>query len=300
MIHFNNRENPATVLFVPVPAFDRFLPGGESGDSSEGPSWWFVLRGNDLLVARNGDSFDLPLLSDPSSLCHSPDRAHLIGTADGTACRVLGVPVHTEPPKGWTFEGVRSLFASISDGFFSVAARAMEIADWDRSHRYCGACGSPTALKRGERALECTACGSLSYPRISPAVIMAVVRGREILLARARRFPTAMYSVLAGFVEPGETLEECVAREVQEETGVEVKNLKYFASQPWPFPHSLMIAFTAEYAGGEIHPDPTEIVDAQWFTVDTFPRLPDPISVARRLINWFAAGPGKGKTGEPA
>jgi NAD+ diphosphatase len=293
VIHFNNWGNPATVHFVPIPSFETFVPGGETGDNLDGPSWWFVLRGNDLLVARNEGSMDLPLLSDPFSLCHSADRAHLIGTVDGTPCRVLGVPVHTEPPNGWAFEGVRSLFGAISDGFFSAAARAMEIADWDQSHRFCGRCGSPTALKAGERALECTACGSLSYPRISPAVIMAVVRGREILLARARRFPTAMYSVLAGFVEPGETLEECVAREVREETGIEVKNLNYFASQPWPFPHSLMIAFTAEYAGGEIRPDPSEIADAQWFTVESFPRLPDPISVARRLINWFADGPGR-------
>lgn len=216
-----------------------------------------------------------------------------MGSVNGIACRVLAVPAQTEAPAGWSFEGVRGLFALISDSFFSAAARALEIAGWDRSHRFCGSCGSPTALKRGERALECTACGHLSYPRISPAVIVAVVRDSRILLARARRFPPDMYSVLAGFVEPGETLEECVAREVKEETGIEVRNLRYFASQPWPFPHSLMIAFTAEWAAGEITPDPAEIVDARWFTADTFPRLPDPITVARRLIDWFAAGPGR-------
>ena len=145
-------------------------------------------------------------------------------------------------------------------------------------------------MKPGERALQCTACGYLSYPRISPAVIVAVVRGKSILLARARRFPPGMYSVLAGFVEPGETLEECVVREVREETGVEVKNIRYFASQPWPFPHSLMVAFTAEHASGEIRVDPEEIVDAGWYTVENFPHVPDPMTVARRLIDWFAAG----------
>jgi NAD+ diphosphatase len=254
---------------------------------------WFVIRGSDLLVARNGESFDIPLLPDVAALSFSPERAHVMGAVDGIQCRVLGVPLQSEAPPGWGFEGVRGLFAAISDSFFSAAARALEIADWDRSHRFCGSCGSPTARKRGETAFECIACGHLSYPRISPAVIVAVVRDNRILLARAKRFAPGMYSVLAGFVEPGETLEECVAREVREETGIEVKNLRYFASQPWPFPHSLMVAFTSEWAAGEITPDPAEIVDARWFTVDTFPRLPDPITVARRLINWFAEGPGR-------
>jgi NAD+ diphosphatase len=122
-----------------------------------------------------------------------------------------------------------------------------------------------------------------------------VIRGRRILLARARRFPPGMFSVLAGFVEPGETLEECVVREVREETGIEVKNLRYFASQPWPFPHSLMVAFTAEHASGEIVVDPSEIVEADWFYADKLPDLPHPITVARRLINWFGAGPGAGE-----
>ena len=279
---------------VPVPSFEHFVPGGESNaDAAGGPSLWFVLRGDHLLVARNGASFDLPSDAQMPGLGLSTGRAHVMGTVGGTTCRVLGVSRDTEAPAGWSFEGVRSLFDAIPDGFFAAAARALEIADWDQSHRYCGTCGSPTVLKPGERALECTACGSLSYPRISPAVIVAVVRDRRILLARARRFPPTMYSVLAGFVEPGETLEQCVVREVREETGIDVKNLRYFDSQPWPFPHSLMVAFTAEYAGGEIQADDSEIVDANWFTADAFPDLPHPLSVARRLINWFAAGPGR-------
>lgn len=251
------------------------------------------MRGADILVARTGDTFDLPQVTDLSELGLPGAREHFMGSVDGCLCRVVAAPLGAEAPEGWSFEGVRALFPAFPQGFFPAAARALEIAGWDREHRFCGVCGNPTALKRGERAFECTACGHLAYPRISPAVIVAVVRGNQILLARSRRFPTGMYSVLAGFVEPGETLEQCVAREVLEETGVEVKNLRYFDSQPWPFPHSLMIAFTAEWAGGEIRPDPSEIADAGWFTVDSFPKLPDPLSVARRLINWFAAGPGK-------
>jgi NAD+ diphosphatase len=199
------------------------------------------------------------------------------------------VPRDTAEPQGWSFVGVRSLFSSISDGFFSVAARALEIAEWDRSHRFCGACGAPTVLKPGERAMECTACGGLSYPRISPAAIVAVVREGKILLARSARFAPGMYSVLAGFVEAGETLEECAAREVHEETGITVGNLRYFASQPWPFPHSLMVAFTAEWQAGEIRLDPVELVDAGWFARDSLPAIPGPHTVARRLIDWFVA-----------
>jgi NAD+ diphosphatase len=142
-------------------------------------------------------------------------------------------------------------------------------------------------LKAGELAMECTACGQLSYPRISPAVIVAILRDEKILLARANRFPSGFYSVLAGFVEPGETLEQCAKREVREETGIEVKNLRYFSSQPWPFPHSLMVAFTAEYAAGEIRIDPSEIADAGWYSADALPLIPDPITVARKLIDWY-------------
>jgi NAD+ diphosphatase len=280
------------VSFVAIPSFDAFVPGDEKEPHEDEPSYWFILRGSDLLVARDGASIDLPFMTDTGLLGFSAERAHVIGTLRATLCRAVAVPVETAAPEGWAFEGVRSLFGTISERFFSVAARALEISEWDHTHRFCGSCGSPTALNPGERALECTACGSLSYPRISPAVIVAVIRGTRILLARARRFPPGLYSVLAGFVEPGETLEECAAREIREETGIEVKNLRYFASQPWPFPHSLMVAFTAEYASGDITVDPGELVDAGWYTADTLPSLPDPITVARKLIDWFAAGPG--------
>jgi len=288
--HFIKLASPVTLRFVAIPSFDRFLPCGAGLAQDASPCYWFILRGGDLLVARDGNSIDLPLQPDTARFGLSAERAHIIGTVSGAQCRVLGVPAETPAPQGWEFESIRGLFGTISESFFSAAARALEISEWDRTHRFCGSCGGPTALKPGERALQCTACGHLSYPRISPAVIVAIVRGKSILLARARRFPPGMYSVLAGFVEPGETLEECVVREVREEAGVEVKNLRYFASQPWPFPHSLMVAFTAEHASGEIHVDPEEIVDAGWYTVETFPRLPDPITVARRLIDWFAAG----------
>ena len=166
----------------------------------------------------------------------------------------------------------------------AIAARAFQVVEWDRTHRYCGRCGTPTQDKPGERAKECPACGYTAYPRVTPAMMVLVTRGRELLLARAPRFPPGMYSALAGFVEPGETIEDCIHREVREEVGIEVGAIRYFASQSWAFPHSLMIAYTAEYAGGELTPDETEIAEARWFAWDAVPDLPPSISISRRLI----------------
>ncbi len=181
--------------------------------------------------------------------------------------------------------GLRSLFFALPDPLLALAARAFQIVDWDATHRYCGRCGTPTRDKPDERAKECPACGLVAYPRVTPAMMALVTRGREILLARAHRFPPGMWSALAGFVEPGETIEDCIRREVREEVGVEVERLEYFASQSWAFPHSLMIAFTAEYAGGELRPDDTEIAEARWFAFDAVPKLPPSVSIARRLID---------------
>jgi NAD+ diphosphatase len=185
------------------------------------------------------------------------------------------------------WQGLRRLYGALDEEMFWVAGRAFQIMDWDRTHQHCGRCGSPTENKTDERAKVCPKCGTVSFPRMSPAIIVAVVRDESILLAHAARFPGAMFSVLAGFVEPGESLEDCVRREVKEEAGVELKNIRYFGSQPWPFPNSLMIGFTSEFAGGEIKTDMKEIVDARWFTADRLPTIPDKISIARKLIDWF-------------
>ena len=144
-----------------------------------------------------------------------------------------------------------------------------------------------SSLRRLRGPKNVRSCGHQSFPRISPAVIVLVERDNTCLLARSPRFQDGFYSVLAGFAEPGETLEETVAREVLEETGIEVKDIRYFGSQPWPFPDSLMIGFTASYAGGEIRVDGTEILVADWFPFDQLPKIPGRISIARRLIDWF-------------
>lgn len=176
-----------------------------------------------------------------------------------------------------------------AEEMFQIYGRAQHLMLWAGNNRFCGRCGHVMTLKSDERCFLCSACGFTSYPRISPAIIVSVERDGKLLLARGRGFATEMYSVLAGFVEPGESLEECVRREIGEEVGIEVKNIRYFGSQPWPFPDSLMIAFTAEYAGGELVIDSREIVDAGWFYPANFPPIPRKLSVARALIDHFVA-----------
>ncbi len=270
-------------------SFDAFIPGNVEPDAAAAHALWFIIRDSDLLVQSGAETLGIPEPADIAPLGLPHGAPHFLGSLAGVPCRTVSVPADTAPPQGWVFAPIRSLFGRISDSFFSVVARALEIAEWDRDSRFCGRCGTPTAPKPDERARECPSCGHLDYPRISPAVIMAVVLDDTLLLARAQRFPAGFYSVLAGFVEPGETLEECVAREVMEETGIGVRNLRYFKSQPWPFPHSLMVAFTAEHASGEIRVDPSEILDAGWYKAGSLPTIPHPISVARKLIDWFVS-----------
>jgi NAD+ diphosphatase len=214
---------------------------------------------------------------------------HYLGTLDGTPCVAVALEGEAEAPAGLRYAGLRSLFFALPESLLAIAARAFQVADWERSHRYCGRCGTPTRDKPGERAKECPACGHLAYPRVSPAMMVLVTRGSELLLARAHRFAPGMYSALAGFVEPGETIEDCIRREVREEVGIGVDGISYFGSQAWAFPHSLMIAYTAAYAGGRLRADEDEIADVRWFAPDALPVLPPPVSIARRLIDATAA-----------
>ncbi len=194
-----------------------------------------------------------------------------------------------DPPEGLVFENLRSVFSLLPEEHLWIANRAIQVVEWDRDHQFCGRCRAATEDQPGERSKKCPRCGLSAYPRLSPAVIVLVEHGDEILLARSPHFLPGVYSTLAGFVEPGETLEETVAREIEEEVGVQVCEVRYFGSQPWPFPNSLMIGFRARYAGGELAPDPDEIEDARWFRVDALPKLPSRISIARSMIETFLA-----------
>jgi len=243
----------------------------------------FVWRDDKILV-RDEEVPVLPRVSDLARL--GVDGAmHYLGRLDGMDCIAMRAALDTPAPDGWQWRGLRSLFLRLPDPLLALAGRAFQIVEWDRSHQYCGRCGTHTRDRTGERAKECPACGYVLFPRVSPAMMVLVTRGRELLLARANRFPQAMYSALAGFVEPGESIEDCIHREVREEVGIEVDRLTYFASQSWAFPHSLMIAYNAEYAGGDMRPCDDEIADARWFTVDALPQLPSPVSISRHLID---------------
>ena len=245
---------------------------------------WFVFRRTDILVPMPPSEPALPRAAHPSALGIEVHQVQYLGMLRGEHCYAAEVHATAEPPAGWAFQGLRTLFSLFDDTTLALAGRAVQLIDWDRTHRYCGACATPTVHKTTERSRECPACGIVFYPRLAPVVMCLVRRGRSILLARSPRFPQSTFSALAGFVEPGETLEQCVAREVMEEVSVRVDNLRYFASQPWPFPHSMMIAFHADYAGGDIHVDGVEIAEARWFDIDALPNLPGKISISRRLI----------------
>ncbi|MEO8008801.1 MAG: NAD(+) diphosphatase [Betaproteobacteria bacterium] len=251
-----------------------------------GPALWFAFQGTQILILRDAQNASVPSAGDLRELGMSPKRSQYLGILGEQHCFACELEEGSAAPEGMQWSGLRALFGCVDDSLFALAGRAFQIVDWDRSHQFCGRCGTPTQIKNHERARECPQCGQVHYPRIAPAIMALVRRGREFLLARSPHFAPGMYSALAGFVEPGETLEQTLVREVREEVGIEVANVRYFASQPWPFPHSLMIAFNADYAGGEITPEPAEIEAADWFTLDRLPQaLPSKISISRRLID---------------
>ena len=257
-------------------------------------AWWFVFQEDRLLIESKSSEATIPYLVDFAELKLPVLRQHYLGRLDGRDCYAVEVPDGITLPAGMAFEGLRQIYGRMDEGLFSVAGRAVQIIDWDRTHQFCGRCGVKTRTHPTERAKECPQCGLLHFPRLAPAIIVLVERGPEMLLARARRFPTAIYSVIAGFVEPGETLEEAVIREVREESGITVNEICYFGSQPWPFPHSLMIGFTANYASGQITLGDGENLDVGWFRTDNLPaHLPGKISIARKLIDWFLEKQGR-------
>src|SRR5688572_26396063 len=268
-------------------------------NETRGEGHWFVFAGERLLVElgpperpsddprfRARPAFArLPLRKNHNTWGSDAVRTLYLGRLGGVDCWAAELPAQAPAPAGLAWEGLRPLFSVLDDDHFALAGRALQLLQWDRDHQFCGRCGKPTEAKREERVRVCAACKLSAYPRVAPAVMALVKRENRILLARSPHFPAGMYSALAGFVEPGESLEQCVAREVAEEVGVSVRSSRYFASQSWPFPHSLMIAFVCEYAGGEIAPQAGEIEAADWFEVLQLPKLPSRISIARRLID---------------
>jgi NAD+ diphosphatase len=214
---------------------------------------------------------------------------HFVGILDGCALYAVDVPEGADPSDGAGVD-LRRLFTMVDETTWAATGRAVQLVEWARTHRYCGRCATPTVRSEHMLSMECPNCGLQAFPRLSPAMITLVTRGpdgrdQEVLLARGVGWPEGTLSCLAGFVEAGETLEDCVVREVREEVGVTVDDVRYQSSQPWPFPHSLMIGFRARYSSGEIVLDETEIAEARWYRRDEMPGLPHSISISRRLID---------------
>lgn len=224
-------------------------------------------------------------------------NVHLLGTADETPVWAVAVGLveleSADLPDDASFVHLRALYGSIAEDEWVLAGRAAQVLAWDRDHQFCGRCGHRTDAHESDRARICPTCGLMAFPRISPAVIMLiereVARGPEVLLAWGAQFPGRFFSALAGFVEPGESLEQCVEREVREEVGIEIEHIRYFGSQPWPFPHSLMVGFNADYVSGEIEIQEEEIVEAGWFSPNELPPVPrGGMSIAGWLIeDWL-------------
>jgi NAD+ diphosphatase len=240
----------------------------------------FAFHESNILVS--GTDRELP----DASLCESLEGAVPIVLDPDVAVSLSEQPTL----RGYEFIPLRDYFATSGAKSANRAGRAYHLLNWEKATRFCGRCGSPTRDKEDERAKVCTVCGAIVYPRISPAVITLITRGDSILLAHNAHFKTGMFSLIAGFVEPGETLEETVAREIHEEVGIEVNDIRYQGSQPWPFPDSLMLGFRAEYRAGDIKPDGIEIVEAGWFSRENLPNLPLKGSLSRLIIEeWLSS-----------
>lgn len=244
---------------------------------------FFVFRGDDLLLVDN-EAARLPEVGEVDDLkpffldLRCPDREGF---------HWAEISPEAEAPQGMAFVPRRSLWGRLDESLFALSGKAFHLMDWHRTNRYCGRCGSPLSDHPDEKALLCGKCGHVLFPVIAPAVIVAVEREGKLLLGRSPHFPPGRYSVLAGFVETGESLEMTIAREIREEVGIEVCDFSYFGSQPWPFPRSLMLGFRARWKSGDIAIDGREIVDARWFAPEEMPDFPPSFSISRRLIDDF-------------
>lgn len=248
--------------------------------STEGrKACWLIFSGDQLLVGEDKNS--LPI--SPEGILQ---RSLYLGSLNNTDFYAGDVADGSVPPSSkWIWAPLRPLYSTLSEEHYALAGRALQLIHWDRSTQFCGYCSAPTFPHKQERCRECQTCGKLFYPKLAPVILALILRDQQILLARSPSFPEPFYSAIAGFVEPGETLEQCVEREVYEEVGVKVKNIRYLGSQPWPFSSTLMVGFACEWQEGDIHIDPTEIESAAWFDLAQLPPLPPVYSLARILID---------------
>ncbi len=269
-------------------AFLEFKPSPKPLYKESEKDLWVLFTEDKMLLIKENKEYHIPRLKDIQKLKIHPQNVQCMGELFEYNCFCGEVDKRVE---GENIEYLDLWALSCGDKkIYTLAMKGNLLLNWLKLNKYCGKCGAPTYLKDSfnERALVCSNCGNTTWPRTSPAIIVAVTKGDKLLLVYNKQFPERKYSVVAGFVEYGETFEECVKREVYEETGIKVKNIRYFGSQPWPFPNSMLIAFTAEYSSGEIKEDGEEIVHAAWFSKEEIKGKYDKsISIGTRLIEWF-------------
>lgn len=253
--------------------------------------YWFAFCGGDIMLQRNDDgTYTIPLQDEaPTKLSPSDTVLDISPMDDGT--EVCTYRISTPPADNACYEmcGLRQSYYKLSEALYLKAGKCEELLYWDGNNRFCGKCGSPMRYHT-DISRQCTQCGRTVWPQLSTAIIVLISRGDEVLLVHANNFKTDFYGLVAGFVETGETLEEAVAREVMEETSLRIKNLRYFASQPWPYPCGLMVGFFADYDAGEVHLQRSELGRGGWFHRNNLPTIPEKLSLARRLIDaWLSS-----------
>jgi NAD+ diphosphatase len=248
----------------------------------------FAFRGSEMLVVTAGAAVDVPSWDALRQRNIAPIRYQYLGALSGEPCWSAELASNTPVPEGLTVTNLRALYDTLPESHYAIAGRAAQIVAWERDHQFCGRCGTPTERVPGERGRRCATCDLTAYPRLSPAIIVLIERGGQILLARGHAFVPRRFGIVAGFVEPGESLEDAVRREVHEEVGIDIADIAYFGSQPWPFPHGIMIGFRANHISGEISLEDGELAEADWYDIADLPEIPTKLSIARRLIDDWA------------
>lgn len=258
----------------------------------ENNCYWFAFYEGQVLIEKRAGGWHIPVGTEPPAAIPEGSTVHEIGVMDGCAAKAyaLAAPIEGDDESPRRMKDLRASFDVLPWDEYRMAGKASEILTWDRDSKFCPRCGVPTE-QVAPIAKRCPVCGREIYPCISPAIIVLIKRGEdEVLLVHARNFRGTFKGLVAGFLEPGETLEECVRREVMEETGLTIKNLKYFGSQPWPYPSGIMIGYSAEYESGTIKLQDEELSAGAFYHKSCLPEIPKKLSIARRLIDAWLEG----------